>query len=422
MKLEKENVRFILIIIGTLALAVLGLIYFGAIMGFIGKILTVLSPFFGGFCVAFVVNELLKPLEWLFDKAENVVKAKRGKSAKKTALRPKARENAVKKAGAKKKCPASAPSSPEVTARVNRAKRPICLTLSFLIVISAITALFFIIIPEIKNTVTLISTSMPEYAEKAEEWFESVRAFLERHSIDVPDLGIDIDSIISKAGKFLSEQGTVIFDRTINATTSVFSGIVNGFLALVFAVYLLAGKEKLIGQTKKVLSVLLPKRAYDKTLDILVLTNKTFSSFISGQVTEAVILGFLCFVGMVIFRMDYAGPISALVGFTALIPMFGAFIGTVVGAFLILFVNPVEALWFIVYIQILQQIEGNFIYPKVVGKSVGLPGIWVLFAVTVGGGAAGIIGMLVGVPICSVLYTLARGYINSHTRTADNAK
>lgn len=420
MKLEKENVRFILIIIGVFALAVLGVIYFGAIMGFFGKILTILSPFFAGFCVAFVVNEILKPLEWLYDKIADAIKETKSKP-KKSATRKKSVTKTGKKTSRAEKQAHETPKTGVCTC-CDKVKRTVCLALSFLIVAGAITALFFIIIPEIKNTVALISVSMPEYAEKAEHWVESVRVFFEEHSIEIPDFGIDIDSIASKVGKFLTEQGDVIFDKTINATTSVFSGIVNGFLAFVFALYLLAGKEKLTLQTKKVLSVLLPKKAYDKTLGVLELTNRTFSNFISGQVTEAVILGSLCFVGMLIFRMDYAGPISALVGFTALIPMFGAFIGTVIGAFLILFVNPVEALWFIVYIQILQQIEGNFIYPRVVGKSVGLPGIWVLFAVTVGGGAAGIIGMLVGVPLCSVLYTLARGYINSRAHAANNAE
>ena len=143
------------------------------------------------------------------------------------------------------------------------------------------------------------------------------------------------------------------------------------------------------------------------------MTNRTCSNFVTGQLTEAVILGTLCFLGMLIFRLPYAGVISVLVGFTALIPIFGAFIGVGIGAFLILLVSPIKALWFILFFVILQQLEGNLIYPRVVGKSVGLPGIWVLAAVTVGGNAFGLAGMLLAVPLCSVLYTLARQGVNA---------
>lgn len=149
-----------------------------------------------------------------------------------------------------------------------------------------------------------------------------------------------------------------------------------------------------------------------KLLDMLDLINRTFTNFITGQLTEAVIIGVLCFIGMSIFRMPYAPAISVLVGFTALIPVFGAFIGTAIGAFLILLVKPIQAVWFVVFIIVLQQFEGNLIYPKVVGKSVGLPGIWVLVAVTIGGNAMGVVGMLISVPLCSVLYVVARNAVN----------
>ena len=142
------------------------------------------------------------------------------------------------------------------------------------------------------------------------------------------------------------------------------------------------------------------------------IANQSFSSFVTGQVTEAVIIGVLCFFGMLILNIPYAAVISVLVGFTALIPVFGAFIGTMVGAFLILFVSPAKALWFIVFILVLQQVEGNFIYPKVVGKSVGLPGIWVLFAVTVGGGFFGFVGILLSVPFFAVVYIMLKEFVN----------
>ena len=163
----------------------------------------------------------------------------------------------------------------------------------------------------------------------------------------------------------------------------------------------------------KVLTAVMKPEKLDKLLNLLRLANKTFTNFITGQLTEAVIIGVLCFIGMTIFRMPYAPAISVLVGFTALIPVFGAFIGTAVGAFLILLVKPIQAVWFVIFIIVLQQFEGNLIYPKVVGKSVGLPGIWVLVAVTVGGNAMGVMGMLISVPLCSVLYAVSREAVNN---------
>ena len=169
-------------------------------------------------------------------------------------------------------------------------------------------------------------------------------------------------------------------------------------------------------QSLKVLRAVMKPEKLQKLLELLELSNRTFTNFITGQLTEAVIIGALCFVGMTIFGMPYAPAISVLVGFTALIPVFGAFIGTAVGAFLILLVKPIQALWFIVFIIVLQQFEGNLIYPKVVGKSVGLPGIWVLVAVTVGGSAMGVMGMLISVPVCSILYTVSRQAVNDRLK------
>lgn len=179
------------------------------------------------------------------------------------------------------------------------------------------------------------------------------------------------------------------------------------------ALVLKAQKETLTGQAKKVVRALFSEKWAHWITDVARMTNRTFSNFVTGQLTEAVILGTLCFLGMLIFRLPYAGVISVLVGFTALIPIFGAFIGVGIGAFLILLVSPIKALWFILFFVILQQLEGNLIYPRVVGKSVGLPGIWVLAAVTVGGNAFGLAGMLLAVPLCSVLYTLARQGVNA---------
>ena len=215
---------------------------------------------------------------------------------------------------------------------------------------------------------------------------------------------------MSVVGNVINNTGIV--DKTLDFTGTLVSGIVNLIIALAFSFYLLAQKEKLSSNTKKVLFAFFPKKKVTNLLNIIELTDQTFTNFVSGQLLEAVIIGVLCFIGMLIFGMPYAAVISVLVGFTALIPVFGAFIGTAIGAFLILFVSPVKAIWFVVFIIILQQLEGNLIYPKVVGKSVGLPGILVLTAVSIGGSLMGVLGILISVPVCAVLYTLLKRAVN----------
>ena len=204
----------------------------------------------------------------------------------------------------------------------------------------------------------------------------------------------------------------ISIDTTVNITTSIVAAMVDIVLGIVFAVYLLSQKEKLGKQAKKSTRAILGDERSKRFLDITSLANKVFTKFVTGQVTEACIIGVLCFIGMLIFRMPYAAIISVLVGFTALIPIFGAFIGTGIGAFLILLESPIKAIWFVLFIIVLQQLEGNLIYPRVVGKSVGLPPIWVLAAVTIGGGLFGIPGMLFGVPVCSVMYVLFKEFVN----------
>ena len=203
-----------------------------------------------------------------------------------------------------------------------------------------------------------------------------------------------------------------MLNSTIGIASSVVSGFTNLFIGLVFSVYVLAQKEKLAGQVKRVLSAFLPEKINNSVLYVCALLNKNFTNFITGQCLEAVILGTMFVIAMTIFRMPYAVMIGVLIAFTALIPIVGAFIGCVVGAFLILLVNPWKALAFIVLFLVLQQIEGNLIYPRVVGSSVGLPAMWVLVAVTIGGSLFGIMGMLVFIPLISTVYALLRECVN----------
>lgn len=200
---------------------------------------------------------------------------------------------------------------------------------------------------------------------------------------------------------------------TLSAAISIVSGVANFCIGFVFAVYVLLTKETLAKQAGRLLMAYLPESLYENIVKVASLTEKTFSNFLAGQCVEAVILGTMFFLTLTVMRLPYALLIGVLIAFTALIPIFGAFVGCIVGAFLILMVSPVKALVFLVVFQVLQQIEGNLIYPHVVGGSVGLPSIWVLVAVTLGGSAMGVMGMLVFIPLCSVLYTLLKGAVHN---------
>ncbi len=344
---------------------------------FISGVISLLSPFLIGFCLAYVVNLLLRPIErfwlWCWHRLKN-------------------------------------------QKLIIKLKRPICLALSFIIVLGAIFAIAFMIIPALKNTVVSFVNKVPQYAKTVESWYYTTAEFLGRYNFELPEISLDTARLTEIARNVISNYGDNMLDTTVNITASIVTTVIDIILGVAFAIYLLAQKETLGRQSKKSVCAVFGSKRANKLLDILKLTNGVFTKFVTGQLTEACIIGALCFLGMVIFGIPYAGMISILIGFTALIPMFGAFIGTAVGALLILLESPVKAFWFVVFIIVLQQLEGNLIYPRVVGKSVGLPGIWVLTAVTVGGGLFGVVGMLFSVPICSVLYVLFKEFVNKRTK------
>lgn len=230
------------------------------------------------------------------------------------------------------------------------------------------------------------------------------------------NINIDWNKVVNIVTDSIKNGGSAVFNTTLGITSSIVGGVMNLVLSLVFSIYLLLQKEQLGAQLKNVMLAFLPPQRVEKILSVGRLSNRIFSKFVSGQCTEAVILGLLCFTGMSIFSMPYAMMISVVVGVTALIPMFGAFIGAGIGAFLILMVDPMQAFWFLIYIVVLQQLEGNLIYPRVVGKSVGLPGLWVLVAVTIGGNLWGVMGILLSVPLCSVVYSLFRQLVRDRLK------
>ncbi len=294
--------------------------------------------------------------------------------------------------------------------------RALSLLLTFLLVIAVILVLVLVVAPQLATTIAGLGVTIQAAVNRFLAWAEDqfannpqISQWLENLYIDWRS--IDWESILTSIVNFLKNGAGDVLSSTISAVGSVVSGVTTFFIALVFACYLLLQKEKLGLQCRKALYALLPEKGADRVVEICSLSQRVFSNFITGQCTEAVILGALFFVAMTLFRMPYALLVSCLIAVTALIPIVGAFIGCFVGAFLLLMVSPMQALIFVIMFLVLQQIEGNLIYPHVVGSSVGLPSIWVLVAVTVGGNLMGVAGMLVFIPLTSVLYSLFREFV-----------
>ena len=295
---------------------------------------------------------------------------------------------------------------------VLKSRRGVCLAAAILSMLLIIGLVIGLILPELADCFMLIVNKLPGAIEILLEYIEQWGILPE----DIIGLLESIDWR-SRVGEFLeaftSGLGGVM-DTVIKTVSSVFSGIVTALLAIIFALYLLLGKDRLHNQFSRLLHHYCKPAWCERIRYVIHIFDDCMHKYIVGQCTEAVILGLLCTAGMLIFRFPYATMIGALVAFTALIPIAGAYIGAGVGAFMILTVSPVKALFFLLFIVILQQLEGNIIYPRVVGSSLGLPGIWVLAAVTIGGGIMGITGMLLGVPLTAVLYRLLQEDL--HTR------
>ncbi|MGN0977642.1 MAG: AI-2E family transporter [Faecousia sp.] len=293
-------------------------------------------------------------------------------------------------------------------------RRGLAVLLTIAALILVIMFVVELLVPQIRLTAVSLSERIPAFIEKTAaqlmvlmEEYPSLKEWIQ----DFLDLeSLDWTKILKDVLAFLGDKGTTMMGGAVNVIGSVTSGIVNTVIAIAFSMYCLARKEILARQGRRILYALAPEKAADETVRILRLTNATFSNFISGQCLEACILGCLFAVAMAIFGMPYIPLVSVIIAVTALIPVVGAFVGCIVGAFFILVDSPLQALTFVVMFLVLQQLENNLIYPRVVGTSIGLPGMWVLVAVTVGGELMGVGGMLVMIPLTSVLYTLAREF------------
>lgn len=298
---------------------------------------------------------------------------------------------------------------------INRIKRVVSMLLAFLSIIVVLFLVIILVLPNLQECIMLLIEQIPAAVDDLINVLQN-SSFLNESSISADLLeqldSLDWRAILEKTVNAVVSGIGSIANYSMTVITSIFSFFTNIFLAFIVAIYLLMGKEKLGGQFKKLYRHYFKDNIYEKTEYVLKIVNRSFKNYIVGQCTEAVILGALCALGMIVFRFPYASVVGAIVGVTALIPVAGAYIGGSVGFILILTISPIKAILFVVYLVILQQFEGNVIYPRVVGASLGLPGLWVLCAVIVGGGIAGIPGMMFGVPVTSSIYQLLKNDVN----------
>lgn len=402
MELDKQTIKKIIGLISFAILLSWGLKNTEFIKRLIALALGLLQPFLIGGVIAFVVNVPMRALE-----NACFIKPYQKRLAAQAAAKPAGKGSTV-------------PAKPPIW---YRAKRPLSLILSLLLVIGIIGVGTLIVVPETVSSFSSIVNNLRNFPLMLNQWAQELMDWMPQAAVWLEDLNLNLDltsidwrEIITQVVNFLQNGAGNVLNTTFTVASGIFNGIVTGFLAIVFSFYLLMNKEKLGSQTKQLLYALLKEPHADYLVRVGQMTNRTFSKFLSGQCVEAVILATLFFVSMSILRFPYAMIISTLIAFTALIPIFGAFIGCVVGAFLILLVDPVRAFWFVVLFLFLQQFEGNIIYPRVVGSSVGLPSMWVLVAVTLGGSMMGVLGMLVYIPMFSVFYRLIREAVSDRLK------
>ena len=366
MKLDRRTVRTILLII-TFAVALYTAAQnLGALYGAVRTVWDVFNVVITGLALAFVLNVPLKLFEnRLFY----------GMSEDRRAL-------------------------------VRRLRRPLSIICALLITLGVVVILFAVLLPRLIDTAAVVAESLPGYIEPFVAWVEGLLARFNFESGDLFNLSIDWSAAVEQFFSGLTDRMGDIIGTATNVGTSVVGALVDGLFSLVIAVYVLAEKEQICAFARRVITNFLPERASGGLVTIANMASETFTNFIAGQLMDSLILGVLCYIGMKIFRFPHAEVISVVIGVTSLVPLVGSFIGEIIGAFLILITSPLKALLFMVFILCLQQVEGSFIYPKVVGKSVGLPGVAVFSAVLVGGNIAGVTGALLGAPICAMLYAI----------------
>ena len=289
----------------------------------------------------------------------------------------------------------------------NKKIRVISFILSILVIVSIVVLFIRLVVPELVNVFNILIDNIPYYAEELTKVLESFS-----EEIDTQTLMKDINGNLEGVKTQFLNQIPTLLSSSVSVIGNIIGGITTFIVAFVFAIYILMDKENIGNNFNKILKAYVKPEKIEKILNIGKVSSSTFRSFLTVQCLEATILGVLCIIGMLILKIPYAITIGVLIGVTALIPVVGAFIGCIIGAILIVAVNPTKVITFIIFFLILQQIEGNVIYPRVVGSSIGLPGIWVLVAVSVGGDFGGVLGMFLGVPVATIIYTLLKNDVN----------
>lgn len=376
MNLDKENMKKIRGLIVFTAIILVGVWNYKVVLDGLGFIGSVIFPFVLGGAIAFVLNV---PMRYIEERLFGSKKMKKNKAAQRLA-------------------------------------RPASFLLTLIFVVGIVATVVFVVAPALGDTFMNLGRNIQAFVPQVQEWAENM--FRDNKEIVewIGSIEFKWGEMLKSGINFFKNGAGSVLDSTFTAAKSIISGVTTFFIAFVFSCYILLQKERLHVQVKKVMYAFMPKDWTEILLALSSLTYKTFSNFLTGQCVEAVILGAMFFVAMTILRFPYALLIGILIAFTALIPVFGAFIGCVVGVLLIFMVNPMQAVGFVVLFLVLQQIEGNFIYPHVVGNSVGLPSIWVLVAVSIGASLMGVVGMLIFIPIASVVYTLFRGIVHRRLR------
>ena len=400
MKLDKENTKQIIKIVVIAIVLLVALLNIEPVWNVCKTFFSILSPFICGLAIAFILNIFMRFYE---EKLFKTKKKRKNNSKEITQseknnpnnnIMTKASSNVINKTNLEKENKQNKDNK--------NGKRVVSIALSIITIVAVVTIIMLLIIPQFVEIIKNLIINMPTYLESLKDW-----------AIDLTQRVPEINNFIQNIQRYtealkngLMNISKGVLDVTINQVSGLVSGIVNFFIAIVFAVYILANKEGLKVQAKEFIYARIPEERADYILKVSRLARDSFRSFLTGQAKEAVILGVLCTLGMLILGIPYAGPVGALTALTAFIPIVGAFIGGFVGAVLIVAIDPIKALIFIIFIIVLQQIEGNLIYPHVVGKNIGLPSIWVLVAITIGGSLFGIMGMVIGLPILSIIYAI----------------
>lgn len=368
MELNSKNIKKILLLVLLSAIIVGGVFNIKTVVLILSKIYSVFTPVTAALCIAFIFNVLLRGLE-----------------TKVFAFMDKSKR-----------------------AFINKARRPLCLILTYVLAFGVISLLVLVIIPDIIETVLYLVKNLPSFLDTTREWLVSVAAKFGIAESKVPVLSLDLEGLTNTVQKLFADYSNKIVNGAFNITSSVVGGVYDTLFSIVISAYILAQKERIANFVKRTINAFIPQKTAKTIYHIADCANDSFSRFIGGQLVEAIILGTLCYIGMLIFRFPNAAIISILVGVTSLVPVVGAFTGIAIGFLLIVITNPIKALFFIIFVLILQQIEGNVIYPRVVGKAVGLPAIIVIAAVLLGGNIGGILGALIGVPLSALLFTLLK--------------